>query len=146
MKIFFDSSVLIAACVQNHPKHPAAFEFLKQAKNKQIEAFISAHSLLETYSVLTRAPFKPKISPEDAHSLITRNIISNIGLATLEATKYSELIDILSHCGFVGGIVHDALIVFCAHEAGADKIVTANSADFLRITSAFSFELEVVGI
>jgi predicted nucleic acid-binding protein len=55
--------VLIAAFVESHPKHKSALSFLMKAKNKEFELFVSSHTILEIYSVLTGAPFKPKITP-----------------------------------------------------------------------------------
>ncbi len=146
MKIAFDSSTLVAACVQNHPKHAAAFGWLQKAKHQQIEGLVCAHSLLETFSVLTRAPFKPKISPTDARNLIFQNIIPFTTVIGLSPSDYPRLIEDLASKGFEGGIVYDGSLLFCAAKGGAEKIVTANSADFLRLAQAFNFEIDIVGI
>ena len=74
LKILFDSSVLIAAFVESHPKHKSALSFLMKAKNKEFQLFVSSHTILEIYSVLTSAPFKPKITPIIAKQLIENNI------------------------------------------------------------------------
>jgi predicted nucleic acid-binding protein len=75
VKVLFDTSVLIAALVVSHPQHAACFPRLKAAQSKQIQGFISTHTLAEAYSVLTRLPFspaslpnKPKASSQIFHS------------------------------------------------------------------------------
>lgn len=85
MKYLFDSSVLIASFVQSHSKHELAFAWLKKASNKEISLYISAHSLLEIYSVLTTAPFTPKISPSTAKRMIDENIKKNAKMVSLDA-------------------------------------------------------------
>jgi predicted nucleic acid-binding protein len=66
--------VLIAAFIESHPKHKSALALLIKAKDKEFELFVSSHTILEIYSVLTSAPFKPKITPLIAKQLIENNI------------------------------------------------------------------------
>ena len=65
---------MIAAFVEAHPKHKHAILSMMKAKNKEFDLLVSSHSLLEIYSVLTSAPFKPRISPEIEKQLIDNNI------------------------------------------------------------------------
>src|SRR6185312_7371441 len=61
MKEFFDTSVLVAACLGDHPHHEASAKaFVKAAKKR---SSCAAHSLAELYSTLTSLPLKPMISP-----------------------------------------------------------------------------------
>ncbi|MBN1998525.1 PIN domain-containing protein [candidate division KSB1 bacterium] len=80
MKILIDSSVIIASMIESHPNHDSALLWIERARKEEFLLFVSAHSLLEVYSVLTKAPFKPRISSETAKRLIERNIknIANI--------------------------------------------------------------------
>lgn len=141
MKALLDTSTLIASIIESHPKHVYALSWLRRAKNKEFEAIVSAHSLLEIYSVFTVAPFKPKISPEIAKKLIDTNIINNCKIITLSANEYLSLIDSLSSQDFKGGIVYDALIQVCAEKSKVDKIITANAKDFTRLNSNKSIEI-----
>lgn len=61
MKIFFDTSVLVAAFVNAHPKHANCLPWLQKVKKKEIEGIISVHSLIEIYSILTKLPLSPRI-------------------------------------------------------------------------------------
>lgn len=146
MKVLLDTSALVAACVERHPNHLPAFEWLKKAQAGEIEAVVAAHSLLETFSVLTRAPFKPRIGPGEAQRLIIRNISSIAESAVLTATEYAELIEKLAGKSFHGGVVYDGLILFCAKKSRAKKIVTANTSDYNRLTAAFNLDIEIIGL
>ena len=133
MNILFDTSVLIAAFVESHPKHNAALKFLTRAKEKEFELFVSAHTILEVYSVLTSAPFKPKITTLTAKKLIENNIKSIAKILYLSDKDYFKIIEKMSDFDFKGGIVYDAIIVECALNENIDEIVTLNTKDFLRL-------------
>ena len=146
MKVLLDTSVLVAACVERHPNHLPAFEWLKKAGAMEIKAVVAAHSPLETFSVLTRAPFKPRIGPEEARKLIASNIYATSSIIALTANEYTKIINDLANSGFTGGIVYDGLIVLCAEKAKAKKIVTSNTADYTRLTKALGLEIEIAGL
>jgi len=132
--VFFDTSVLIAATVAAHPKHSSCLPWLQKAKNKEIDAFISVHSLLETYSVLTTLPLSPRINPLLALTLIKENIISCFTLITYNAGDYKKILDDAAMSGINGGSVYDALIAAAAGRSKADIILTLNVNDFLRVS------------
>lgn len=135
MKILFDTSILIAAFVESHPKHKSALSFLMKAKNKDFELLVSSHTILEVYSVLTSAPFKPRITPKIAKQLIDNNIKNIAKTIYLTDKDYSKIIERMSASNFSGGIVYDAIIVECALVSKADEILTLNSKDFLKLTN-----------
>ena len=62
MKAFFDSSVLVAAFYGQHVHHEASLAAIATASKKT--ACCAAHTLAEVYSVMTRLPVRPRISPE----------------------------------------------------------------------------------
>lgn len=134
MKILFDTSVLIAAFVESHPKHKTALAFLVSAKKKEFQFLVSSHSILEVYSVLTSAPFKPKITPIIATQLIENNIINIAKIICLGEEDYWNIIKKMNDSNFSGGIIYDAIAVECALIAKADEILTLNSKDFLLLT------------
>ncbi|MBU2444304.1 MAG: PIN domain-containing protein [Bacteroidetes bacterium] len=144
LKILFDSSVLIAAFVESHPKHKSALSFLMKAKNKEFELLVSSHTILEIYSVLTSAPFKPKITPIIAKQLIENNIKNIAKTIYLTDEDYFEIVEKMSNSNFSGGIVYDAIIVECALKAKIDEILTLNSKDFLRLTNEISMKVSTL--
>ncbi len=142
MKILFDTSVLIASFVEAHPKHQPALKFLTQAKNKEFELFVSAHTILEVYSVLTSAPFEPKISPVVARKLIDNNIKHIAKIVYLSDKDYFRILNKMCEEELIGGIVYDAIIVECAIKSGTDEILTLNPKDFSRLTLNTSIKIE----
>lgn len=129
----FDSSALIAASIEAHPKHDAAISWLKRAKKKEIEYIVAAHSLAEVYSVLTSAPFKPRISPSTAQKLIEQNIRKDARIISLSAEEYFKIIERMIPLRLIGGVVYDAIIVECARKSKSKEIITANTKDFSRL-------------
>ncbi len=141
LKILFDSSVLIAAFVESHPKHKSALSFLIKAKNKEFQLLVSSHTILEIYSVLTSAPFKPKITPIIAKQLIENNIKNIARTIYLTDEDYFKIIEKMSNLNFSSGIVYDAIVVECAMNAKVDEILTLNSKDFIRLTEKISIKI-----
>ena len=144
MKILFDSSILIAAFVESHPKHKSALSFLIKAKKKEFEFLISSHSILEIYSVLTSAPFKPKITPIIARQLIENNIMNLAETIYLTDKDYFGIIKKMDKSNLSGGIVYDAILVECALKVKADEILTLNTRDFLRLTKGTSINVSTI--
>ncbi|MCF6269310.1 MAG: PIN domain-containing protein [Melioribacteraceae bacterium] len=133
MKVLFDTSILIAAFVETHPKHKEALAILTRAKEKEFRLFVSAHTILEVYSVLTSAPFKPPITTETAEMLIENNIKKIAKIISLTDKDYFKIIKMMSSLNLKGGIVYDAIIMECALNSKVDEIITLNSKDFLRL-------------
>ena len=134
MKILFDSSVLIAAFVESHPKHKSALSFLAKVNNEDVDFLVTAHTILEVYSVLTSAPFRPKISSATAKKIIENNIKSKANIVSLSSKDYFKILEKVGDSGLKGGIVYDAIIVECALKSEADEILTLNPKDFSRLT------------
>lgn len=144
MKVIFDSSALIAAFIESHPKHKSALSFLLRATRGEFELFVSAHTILEVYSVLTSAPFKPKITSAIAKRLIDNNIKSVARIIYLTDKDYFKIIDKVCNSGLKGGIVYDAIIVECALNSKIDEILTLNPKDFSRLTNESSIRITAV--
>ena len=72
MNLFCDTSVLIAALLEAHPNHTDSLSVLESIRNGENTGCVSAHSLAETFSVLTRMPTKPKLLPSSAWAMIQK--------------------------------------------------------------------------
>ena len=144
LKILFDSSVLIAAFVESHPKHKSALSFLMKAKSKEFQLFVSSHTILEIYSVLTSTPFKPKITPIIAKLLIENNIKNIAKTIYLTGEDYFKIVEKMSNSNLSGGIIYDAIVVECALNANVDEILTLNTKDFLRLTNEKSIKVSAL--
>ncbi len=133
MKVLFDTSILVAAMVEAHPRHEAALPWLAKARDGRVGYFVSAHSLAELFSVLTTLPTSPRPTPAIARRLIHENVERRARVVTLTRRDYSAVLRSLDELGLAGGIVYDALIARAARKAGVDRLLTLNPADFRRV-------------
>ncbi|MGH9843289.1 MAG: PIN domain-containing protein [Blastocatellia bacterium] len=143
MKALLDSSVLVAAMIESHPSHVNAADWVVRAKRREINAIVSAHTLAECYSVLTRIPPPQRISPENAWRAIKENVLSVMDVIALTADDYRDLLEHLSQNGIAGGVVYDGVIAWVAVKAQVDQVVTLNTKDFRRIHPAIASQLVV---
>ena len=127
MKHFFDTSVLVAAVLEEHDNHEQSFAALSRASRSS--ACCAAHNLAEVYATLTRYPGKERLSAEQA-LLAVEAIAEQLTIVALDARDYLEAIRRFSGLGVVGGTLYDGLIATCALKAGADVLYTWNLGHF----------------
>lgn len=142
VKVLFDTSVLVAALVVSHPQHAICFPRLKAAESKQVEGFISTHTLAETYSVMTRLPVQPRIAPTQAQSLIA-DISQYLNTVPLLSDDYLEAIARMATLNLPGGGIFDALIAQAAVKANVDILLTLNPNHFSRLGEAIATLVQV---
>lgn len=130
MKVYVDTNILVAASVQEHQHHAQAFEVVRKIKEGTLQGCISAHGLAEFYSVLTRAPFSPRVHPAEAGRFVEDNILPHFELVTLSPDDYKGVLNACAKAGLIGGVVFDALHLHSAHKAGCERIYTFNVKDF----------------
>jgi predicted nucleic acid-binding protein len=133
MRTLFDTSVLVAAFIEGHPKHERALPWLSKAKAQEFECVISSHTWAELYAVLTTLPVKPRISPNVAWRLLHENIEGVAKTVSLSPAEYKAAIKKASESGLSGGIVYDALIVKVAEKTKVERILTFNLKHFRRV-------------
>ncbi len=136
MRIFFDTSLLIAAVVEGHPAHTLALPWLQRVKAGTDVGIVAAHSLAEMYAILTRLPVRPAISPDMAREIIAVNVLDACEVVALSTGDYVTLLDHLANLKIAGGAVYDALLLHTAAKAGVDQVVTLNARDFRRVYPA----------
>ncbi len=130
MKEFFDSSVLVAAFLGDHPHHAASAKAFAGASKKKSSC--GAHTLAELYSTLTSLPLKPMIAPEQA-MLFLQDVRSRLSLIVLDAVEYFATIERTAEKRILGGRIYDALLLQCALKAKADTIYTWNLKHFQQL-------------
>ena len=130
MRCFFDTSVLIAAVLEEHDSHDRALRLYAQANPSQ--SLCAAHNLAEVYSILTSYPGKQRLRPDQA-LLALEEILQRLTIVSLDAKEYSTGIRKFASIGIVGGATYDALIAECALKAKADVLYTLNIRDFMRL-------------
>lgn len=133
MHIFFDTSVLVASAVRHHPHHLQAARAVAEVLTGSHTGFIAAHSLAETYAVLTRLPLQPMIHPSEARRIIEENVLPHFQVLSLAAKDYRELIREIAEAGVKGGAIYDALLLLCARKKRCERIYTFNVVQFERL-------------
>jgi predicted nucleic acid-binding protein len=133
VKVFVDTSVLVASVVQKHESHERAYAVLDRVQSGKDEGFVSAHSLAEMYSVLTKLPQPFRHAPEQALLSIEENVVKHFKIAGLTGNDYTVLIREAALSGIQGGTIFDALLLKCAAKSGAEKVFTLNLKHFQNI-------------
>jgi len=138
MKVYFDTAILVAGSVSDHPHHSQAIAALRMVRNKEIVGHVSGHSLAEAYAVLTRTPFTPPVYPAEAWKLLSENVIPFFEIVALTSAMYRETIQECSESGWTGGRIYDALHLHCAKKAGCDRIYTFNVRHFRQLAPGWA--------
>jgi predicted nucleic acid-binding protein len=133
MKVYCDTSVLVAASVSAHPHHAQSLALLKQVRSGKLEAVISAHGTAEFYAVLTRAPLTPPVYPSEAWRLLSENILPHFHVAALSAAQYTSVLRQAAVEGWTGGLIYDALHLAAATSNHCKRIYTFNLRHFLQL-------------
>ena len=123
----FDTSALVASLIPAHPHHAWATLQRKAADGLAI----SAHTLAETYKVLSVHP-QIRMPPQQVQEALAA-VMEQVRVVELDAADYSAVIARCVQYGFVGSVIFDALIAQAALKAGAAQLVTLNAKDFRRL-------------
>jgi predicted nucleic acid-binding protein len=129
VRIFFDTSVLVAASSVHHEHHQASFSVYQHAFEH--DAYWAAHSIAEVYAALTRLPGKQRMSGEQA-LLVLNELRQYLSTVVLDEGEYHAAITEAAAQGVLGGTTHDALSAYCALKVKAAIIYTWNVDDFRR--------------
>jgi predicted nucleic acid-binding protein len=133
-RLAFDTSAAIPLLVRSHTAHATV---RRHAEGRT--AVITAHSLAETYSVLTRLPGDARVTPADAARLLRRRFEDVVAVPTAELTS---LPDLLGPLGIAGGAVYDALVGLAARAAGI--ALATRDARALGTYAALGTEVEIL--
>ena len=89
--------------------------------------------MLECYSVLTRIPAPYRLAPDIARQTMQENFAQTALVVGVKAGGVWERIASLARFGLGGGQVYDALIAWCAADAGAAVLLTWNVRHFAAV-------------
>jgi predicted nucleic acid-binding protein len=131
MRAFFDTSVLVAAFLEDHEHHERSFARLAQSHRDK--AACAAHSLAELYATLTRLPGRFRLTP-DQTLLLLASVEEKMEIVFLESREYQIVIREAAGAGIVGGTIYDALLAACALKVNATRIYTWNVAHFQKLS------------
>jgi predicted nucleic acid-binding protein len=130
VKSFFDTSVLVAACLEKHEHHERSHALFISANRRT--ACCAAHSLAELYATLTRLPGQNRMSADQA-LLFMDSVEERFEIVSLDAKDYRAAIRQAATAGVIGGTVYDALLGWCALKANVTRIYTWDVGDFQRL-------------
>ena len=126
---FFDTTVLVAAMVEDEACHESCAEALDHAD----DGYASSHSLAECYATLTGGRLGLHLSPADAARLVRRNVRDRLSLVSVSAVAYMNLVEAAGPVGARGGAIYDLLLLVCARKVKAQKIYTLNRRHFAAL-------------
>lgn len=130
MKACFDTSVLVAALLQQHPHHAIAFPQLQAVHEGSSHGHITTHGLAELYATLTALPLKPRLHPADVQRLIQQSILSHFTLIPLSPQDYQDAINLTVTKSLSSGAIYDALHLIGARTANCTYLYTLNLRHF----------------
>lgn len=133
MKILYDTSALRAALDPSHEFFHRAIPWLERAQSGDIDGVVSSHTLAEFYVAMSRR--QPFIRTDRILAMISENILPFFEIVYLTDAEYIAALERLAEAGIRGASIYDALIAHAAVKANAERIVTFNESDFIRVSA-----------
>ena len=127
---FFDTTVLVASSIQNHPHYPESSACLSRLR--ETGGACAAHTLAESYNTLTRTS-KGYGLPPLAAAAIVKEAREWFTLLSLTPDETLSTIHAIAERGLPGALVYDALILACARKIDARHIYTNNLKHFRQV-------------
>jgi len=133
MNVFFDTSVLVTAVVDQLPNHEVALACYRRARGGKTKPMCSAHAMAECYATLTAMPLPRRIRPSEASRLIRENLLRDFQVCQLLQEDYDAALDRVVQRGLPSGVIYDALHLLSAERHGCSRLYTFNTTDFERL-------------
>ena len=130
-----DTSVAVPFLMESHSSHR---QLRRRLAGRSL--VLTAHSLAETYSVITRLPGDARLSPSDAADIIEGAFGPP---ALLDPASVASLPALLAPLGIAGGAVYDALVGLAATRNGLP--LATRDARAAPTYAALGVEVEVTG-
>jgi predicted nucleic acid-binding protein len=127
-----DSNVIVASIRSDHVHHHRASQALKARIAEGSGMVVAAHSMLESFSILTSLPAPFKMRPLRALAVITA-FVESARLVSLTPDQYLALLASLPARGVIGGRTYDALVLETAEAAAVDELLTFNVRKFATL-------------
>jgi predicted nucleic acid-binding protein len=132
MKVYCDTSVLVAASIAVHPPYVQSSALLEQIRTGKLDAVISTQGTAEIYAVLPRAPLTPPVFPNEALRILG-SMLAYFHVASLSAAQYTSALRQAADNGLTGGRIYDALHLAAATSNHCERIYTFNLRHFLQL-------------
>lgn len=130
MTVFLDSSVLVAALVEDEPHHEACLPLLGR------KAVVWSHALAETFATLTGGRLGQRVAPDVAAELIESSLVPRLRLVELAAADIVKALRQTNAIGIRGGAFYDYLHLVAARKSGASALYTLNARHFMALARA----------
>jgi predicted nucleic acid-binding protein len=95
MKILFDTNVIVAGTVEDHPDHHICVPWLRKAQKIEITGYLSTHSIAELYAVMTRLPLSKPLHPQWVKDAILYNLQSLQPISQEDANRQLPIVAVL---------------------------------------------------
>jgi predicted nucleic acid-binding protein len=133
VKVYLDTNIVVADAVKSHIHNANAAGLFRQIESRRWIPVIAAHGVAEIYSVLTRAPFQPRILPAQAWQIIEQNVLASFEVEALNRGEYTRVLKDCAAQGWGGGRIHDALHIAAARKAQCGRIYTFDVIHFRQL-------------
>jgi predicted nucleic acid-binding protein len=143
MRVFCDTSVLVAAALQAHAQYRPCKILLDRIQREEHSGHASAHALAETFAVLSRMPTKPKLSPLDAREIIEHDFLPHFVFVPPQTEDYLLAMRELAQRNLGGGRIYDLLHLHAASRIAVDRIYTLNAAEWKMLAPALAGIIQV---
>lgn len=130
MKVYFDTSILVASLIQHHPHHAVAFPRLQAVHDGTAQGYLTTHGLAELFATLTALPLKPRLLPTDVQRIIQQSILSHFNLIALGPSEYEAALHLTVSRNLASGAIYDALHLIGARTNSCQVLYTLNLRHF----------------
>ena len=134
-----DTNCLVATVCTWHEHHARTCSEIERRAGAGQELVLAAHSMAETYAVLTRLPSRYRLRAADTLSLLGANW-GETPLIHLTGREVWKALEAAKRRNLFGGRTYDVLLARAALKAEASTLLTWN----LRHFEAFQDEIEVL--
>ncbi len=131
MKVFTDTSILVAAFYAAHPRHEDCLALLGDESDRQLVC--GAQTLAEFYATVTAMPMGGRRVTGEVARLFLEDVRARFAVVTLNEGEYWDVVAGVAKLGLASGAIYDALLARCAANAGAEAIYTLNRKHFARL-------------
>ncbi len=130
--IALDTSVVVASFMEWHESHERSLAALAAAGGRGCRILLPRTVLLQSWSVMTRMPLGHRLPPDTALEVLRRAFEGKADILTPPPHGGWKLLEAAVAAGAVGGAIHDFEILDTVARAGARRLITLDTRDFLR--------------
>ncbi len=133
MIVYVDTSILLPAMVEEHPRHGACLSLLEEVHAGGYQLLTATHTSAELYANLTKLPYDLNVIPTEAQQAISDRLGALFTFVPLTDADYQAALARCAERNLVSGVIYDALHLQAAIRAKAEVLYTANLRDFERL-------------